>query len=124
MKNVLYIVENYKDMAMSQMIHCETNSNFFASMKKYMKVSEEIFIPDILGLRDPNIIYNLQTRVNSIYPSIFNTPSILTKLKITKLTTTMQKSIEIKELGMHLSPEATLALAVEYESLKKIGDAS
>ena len=64
---------------MSQMIHCETNSDFFASMKKYMKVSGEIFIPDILGLRDPNIIYNLQARVNSIYPNIFDTPPILTK---------------------------------------------
>ena len=34
------------------------------------------------------------------------------------------QGIEIKEPGMHLSPEATLALTVEYESLKKMGDAS
>ena len=34
------------------------------------------------------------------------------------------QGFEIKESGVHLSPEATLALAVEYESLKKMGDAS
>ncbi|PKB96852.1 hypothetical protein RhiirA5_434126 [Rhizophagus irregularis] len=32
--------------------------------------------------------------------------------------------IEIKELGMHLSSKATLALAVEYEALKKLEDSS
>ncbi|PKC00680.1 hypothetical protein RhiirA5_427841 [Rhizophagus irregularis] len=113
-------------------------------MKKYIKLSGEISIPDVLGLRDPNIIYDLQLKVNSIYPHLFNITATKSQNKIAKLTTTMQKKgekllkkvsvisqppiichgIEIKEPGMQLTPEATLALAVEYEALKKLEDTS
>ena len=113
-------------------------------MKKYIKQSREISIPNILGLHNPNIIYDLQLKVNSIYPNLFNINTTKSQNKIIKLTTTMRKKgqkllekasvisqlptichgIEIKESGMQLSPEATLALAVEYEALKKLEDSS
>ncbi|UZO15820.1 uncharacterized protein OCT59_007235 [Rhizophagus irregularis] len=113
-------------------------------MKKYIKLSGEISIPDVLSLRDPNIIYDLQLKVNSIYPHLFNITATKSQNKIAKLTTTMQKKgekllkkvsvisqppiichgIEIKKPGMQLTPEATLALAVEYEALKKLEDTS
>ncbi|RGB32790.1 hypothetical protein C1646_762433, partial [Rhizophagus diaphanus] len=122
----------------------EANSNFFVSMRKYIKQSGEISISDILGLRNPSIIHDLQSKVNSIYPNLFNTNAINPQNKINKLTTVMQKKekkllekasaishspiiyhgIEIKEPGMRLSPEATLALTVEYEVLKKSEDSS
>ncbi|RGB26585.1 hypothetical protein C1646_674672 [Rhizophagus diaphanus] len=131
-------------MEMTQLIHWKANSDFFVSMKKYIKQSGKISIPDILGLRNPSIIHDLQSKVNSIYPNLFNANAINLQNKINKLTTAMQKKgkkllekasaishppiiyhgIEIKEPGMHLSSEATLALAVEYEALKKLEDSS
>jgi len=141
-EQLVYSWKIYENMEMSQLIYWEAHSDFFVSMKKYIKQSGsgEISIPDILGLRDPNIIHDLQLKVNSIYPNLFNATK--SQNKITKLTTTMQKKgekllekasvisqpptihhgIEIKEPGMYLSPEATLALVVEYEALKKLGD--
>ncbi|RIA83033.1 hypothetical protein C1645_834430 [Glomus cerebriforme] len=43
-------------------VHWETNSDFFASMVKYLKLSGKISIPNILGLCNPIIIYNLQAK--------------------------------------------------------------
>ncbi|PKC52106.1 hypothetical protein RhiirA1_482259, partial [Rhizophagus irregularis] len=143
-EHLIYCWKIYKNMEITQLIHWEANSDFFVSMRKYIKQSGEISIPDILGLRDPSIIHDLQSKVNSIYPNLFNANAINSQNKINKLTTAMQKKgkkllekasaishppiiyhgIEIKEPGMHLSPEATLALAVEYEALKKSEDSS
>lgn len=146
-EHLTYHWKVYENKEMSRITHWETNSDFFASMVKHLKIS--VSIPDLLGLRDSNIIRDLQAKVNSVYSNLFNTSSILTKSqnKVVKLTTTMQKKgekllkgakrplaeiqspiirqgIEIKKSGLHLSPEATLALAVEYEALKKSSDAS
>ncbi|CAJ0636414.1 2898_t:CDS:10, partial [Entrophospora sp. SA101] len=133
---------------MTQIIHEGTNPDFFVSMKKYINWSGKISIPDILGFGNPDIIHDLQAKVNSIYPNIFETSVALTKPqnKMVKLTATMQKKgekiiakarnsllisqdpiicqgIEIKETGLNLSSEATLALAIDYESSKKSSDA-
>ncbi|UZO26693.1 uncharacterized protein OCT59_018907 [Rhizophagus irregularis] len=143
-EHLIYSWEIYENVEMSELIYSGANSDFFVSMKKYIKLSGEISIPDVLGLRDPNIIYDLQLKVNSIYPHLFNITATKSQNKIAKLTTTMQKKgekllkkvsvisqppiichgIEIKEPGMQLTPEATLALAVEYEALKKLEDTS
>ncbi|CAB5334888.1 unnamed protein product [Rhizophagus irregularis] len=143
-EHLIYSWEIYENVEMSELIYSGANSDFFISMKKYIKLSGEISIPDVLGLRDPNIIYDLQLKVNSIYPHLFNITATKSQNKIAKLTTIMQKKgekllkkvsvisqppiichgIEIKEPGMQLTPEATLALAVEYEALKKLEDTS
>jgi hypothetical protein len=138
----------YDNVEMTQIIHEGTNPDFFISMKKYINWPGKISIPDILGFGDPDIIHDLQAKVNSIYPNIFETSVALTKSqnKMVKLTATMQKKgekiiakarnsllisqdpiicqgIEIKETGLNLSSEATLALAIDYESSKKSSDA-
>ncbi|PKY34292.1 hypothetical protein RhiirB3_395745, partial [Rhizophagus irregularis] len=82
-EHLIYCWKIYKNMEMTQLIHWEANSDFFVSMRKYIKQSGEISIPDILGLRDPSIIHDLQSKI-----------------------------------------EATLALAVEYEALKKLENSS
>ncbi|CAH1769888.1 13525_t:CDS:1, partial [Entrophospora sp. SA101] len=122
---------------MSQIIHEGTNLDFFVSMKKYINWSGNISIPDILGFGNPDIIHDLQAKVNSIYPNIFETSVALTKSqnKMVKLTAKARNSslisqdpiicqaIEIKETGVNLSSEATLALTIDYESSKKSSDA-
>ncbi|RGB26731.1 hypothetical protein C1646_770049 [Rhizophagus diaphanus] len=102
-ESLTYNWKIYEDMEMSQMIYSETNNDFFVSIKKYIKLSGEISIPDILGLRDPNIIQDLQARVNSVYPNIFNDMII----KIPSETPIICQGIEIKEPGIHLSPKRT-----------------
>ncbi|PKB99134.1 hypothetical protein RhiirA5_430232 [Rhizophagus irregularis] len=124
-EHLIYCWKIYKNMEMTQLIHWEANSDFFVSMRKYIKQSGEISIPDILRLRDPSIIHDLQSKVNSIYPNLFNANAINSQNKINKLTTAMQKKgkkllekasaishppiiyhgIEIKKPGMHLSPD-------------------
>ncbi|POG63138.1 hypothetical protein GLOIN_2v1784412 [Rhizophagus irregularis DAOM 181602=DAOM 197198] len=130
-EHLIYSWKIYENVEMSELIYSGANSDFFVSMKKYIKLSGEISIPDVLGLRDHNIIYDIQLKVNSIYPHLFNITATKSQNKIAKLTTTMQKKgekllkkvsvisqppiichgIEIKEPGMQLTPEATLALA-------------
>ncbi|CAJ0909822.1 1174_t:CDS:2, partial [Entrophospora sp. SA101] len=127
----------YNNVEMSQIIHEGTNLDFFVSMKKYINWSGNISIPDILGFGNPDIIHDLQAKVNSIYPNIFETSVALTKSqnKMVKLTAKARNSslisqdpiicqaIEIKETGVNLSSEATLALTIDYESSKKSSDA-
>ena len=59
-EHLTYNWKIYEKMEMSQILHWETKSDFFSSMTKYIKRS--ISVPDILGLRDPDIImiYNLK----------------------------------------------------------------
>ncbi|RGB33943.1 hypothetical protein C1646_761129 [Rhizophagus diaphanus] len=78
-KSLTYNWKIYEDMEISQMIYSETNNDFFVSMKKYIKLLEEISIPDILELCDPNIIQDLQARVKSVYPNIFSDMIVKTK---------------------------------------------
>ena len=78
-ESLTYNWKIYEDMEMSQITHSKTNDDFFASMKKYIKLSGEVSIPDILELHDPNIIHDLQAKVNLVYLNIFADIIVKTK---------------------------------------------
>ncbi|PKC52786.1 hypothetical protein RhiirA1_480687 [Rhizophagus irregularis] len=93
--------------------HCVIGK--FGSLYVRLEIQREISIPDILGLRNSSIIYDLQSKEKN-YLKKHQRFSICLFI--------IYHGIEIKELGMHLSSKATLALAVEYEALKKLEDSS
>ncbi|CAJ0636415.1 2899_t:CDS:2 [Entrophospora sp. SA101] len=132
-------------------IHAELQINVEDHSKNpyYRNVTKrDISTAPLVPLLPGHCVIGKFAKVNSIYPNIFETSVALTKPqnKMVKLTATMQKKgekiiakarnsslisqdpiicqgIEIKETGLNLSSEATLALAIDYESSKKSSDA-
>ncbi|CAG8643193.1 9168_t:CDS:10, partial [Ambispora gerdemannii] len=122
---LIYHWRLYEDMEISRILGCETKSDFFASIIKHIKQSGEISIPDILGLR--NAIQDKIIQLTTVMQR--KGEKLLTEIKAqTSLTTIktpiIHHGIEIKDSGIQLSPEATLALAIDYKVLRKSNDAS
>ncbi|CAG8580851.1 1019_t:CDS:2 [Funneliformis caledonium] len=114
----------YNNVEMTQIIHEETNPDFFTSMKKYINWLGNLSIPDILGFGNPDIIHDLQSKLTATMQK--KGEKLIAKARNSSIISQdpiICQGIEIKETGVNLSSEATLALAIDYESSKKSSDA-